>query len=67
MDKMKIIWSEEDECFVASVTDSDSDIIGCGDTEDEARRHLENHLKDECLTPRKKTVKVLAKPHNIIR
>ncbi|MDX1919447.1 MAG: hypothetical protein SFU25_01790 [Candidatus Caenarcaniphilales bacterium] len=48
----EIHWNEEDECFIAST--EDSDLIGCGDTEEEAIIHLKNHLSDESETPRKK-------------
>jgi len=48
----KVIWDEESECFVASI--SSSDIIGCGDSEEEALLHLKNHLADEADKPRKR-------------
>lgn len=45
----QIHWNEEDESFVAQ--SNSSDLIGCGDTEEEAITHLKNHLRDESETP----------------
>lgn len=52
--KIKVHWNHEDECFVA-ITE-ESDLIGCGDTKEEAIKHLKNHLLDEEETPRKRTL-----------
>ncbi len=51
-DKINVDWSEEDECYVATI--ANSDLIGCGDTPEEAEAHLKNHIMDEMETPRKK-------------
>ena len=52
INSFSVKWDEEDQCFVA--TTEDSDLIGCGDSAIEADQHLQNHLKDESETPRKK-------------
>lgn len=52
LNSFNINWNEEDQCFIAST--EDSDLIGCGDSAVEAVQHLQNHLKDENETPRKK-------------
>jgi hypothetical protein len=52
LNSFNIKWDEEDQCFIAST--ENSDLIGCGDSAIEAIQHLQNHLKDENETPRKK-------------
>ncbi|MDX1918265.1 MAG: hypothetical protein SFT81_03890 [Candidatus Caenarcaniphilales bacterium] len=51
-----LVWSKEDQCLIATL--NESDLIGCGLTEQEAIGHLLNHLKDEKDTPRVKQKKV---------
>ena len=52
INSFNVKWNEEDQCFIAST--EDNDLIGCGDSLIEAVQHLQNHLKDESETPRKK-------------
>jgi len=52
LNSFNVKWNEEDQCFVAST--EGSDLIGCGDSVVEAVQHLQNHLKDDSETPRKK-------------
>ena len=52
INSFNVKWNEEDQCFIAST--EDNDLIGCGDSAIEAVQHLQNHLKDESETPRKK-------------